>query len=66
MAIKKVELTQDKKSIIITMDFLSPEQAPMSASGKSKVAGSTNGFDWSAFKGLGISANVIYSNKPVK
>ena len=63
MAIIKAELTQDKKAIVITMDFLPPDKAEMSASGKSKVAATTSGFDWNAFKGLGISANVIYSNK---
>ena len=63
MSIKSVVMGADKKSIVITMDFLTLDVAPKSASGKTLVASSSNGFDWSAFKGLGISANVIYSNK---
>ena len=63
MAIKRAELGKDKNTIILELDFLPPDKAEMSASGKSKVAATTSGFDWNAFKGLGISANVIYSNR---
>ena len=56
-----MDIKRTGNKLVLTMDIADIKTAPASASGKSKVAFSTRGFTWT--ENLGISLNVIYSNK---
>ena len=57
-----MDIKKTGNKLVLSIDLVDIKTAPASASGKSKVAFSTHGFNWTDM-GLGISCNVIYSNK---
>lgn len=57
----KMTITKQGNKAVIELDLTPEGQAPLSTTGKSKIAYTSRGFKFE--QGLGVSINIIYSKR---